>query len=478
MPELHFPWIEAAIIIPLIVSLSLWRVTDSHRQKIITSITSCIVLLLCTGEWIDFARLNIYEAHDHWDLTSWILNREILVVDALSAPLLPLAALLYTAIIATTLRTKTVRFSFRSALLSLSTLLATLSCRDAWMVILLLTLSSLPILHELSIRKRSNRIFLIHTILSILCMIFGQLFIDLSADSSRTHIIGGSLLTIGCLIRAGIFPMHCWITDLCEKSAFGTAILFLLPMTGAYAIMRLVFPIAPSYALQAIAILSLLSSIYAAAMSAVQVDIRRLFAYMFLSHSSLVLVGLELTTPIGLAGGLLVWLSAGIALLGFALALRSIEARTGRLSLQFFHGLQDQIPFLAGMFLITGLAAIGFPGTIGFIGMEMLLEGAVAIYPTVGVIVAITAAINGISIMRAYFLLFTGVNHPSTGSLACKPTERIAILLILLLIIGGGLWPQLGVHSRYHSAKELIQHRAPLSENVTRSHPESTTVSK
>ncbi len=39
------------------------------------------------------------------------------------------------------------------------------------------------------------------------------------------------------------------------------------------------------------------------------------------------------------------------------------------------------MPSLAGFFLLTGLASIGFPGTVGFIAMELLIEGAVEYYP-------------------------------------------------------------------------------------------------
>lgn len=121
----------------------------------------------------------------------------------------------------------------------------------------------------------------------------------------------------------------------------------------------------------------------------------------------------------------------------------------------------SHLPFLAGMTLITGLAAIGFPGTTGFIALEMLLEGVAEVYPAVGIVVAMTAALNGISVMRAYFHLFTGVKHSTTGSLSCVRVERLAILGILLLILGGGLFPQLGVSSRYEAAKDLMEHRSP-----------------
>ena len=49
----------------------------------------------------------------------------------------------------------------------------------------------------------------------------------------------------------------------------------------------------------------------------------------------------------------------------------------GRLSLADFHGLYDHSPALAVCFLVTGLASVGFPGTLGFVATELLVDGAV-----------------------------------------------------------------------------------------------------
>ncbi len=189
------------------------------------------------------------------------------------------------------------------------------------------------------------------------------------------------------LIRSGSVPVHCWMTDLFENASFATALLFVTPMAGAYAAVRLVLPISPDWALQSIAIISLITAVYAAGMALVQREARRFFAYLFLSNSSLVLVGLEVATPIGLTGGLCVWLSVGMSLAGFGLTLRALESRTGRMSLEKYHGLYDHMPALAAFFLLTGLASIGFPGTVGFVGAELLVEGAVGVYPVVGMLV-------------------------------------------------------------------------------------------
>ncbi len=161
------------------------------------------------------------------------------------------------------------------------------------------------------------------------------------------------------------------MTDLFEHVTFGTALLFVTPITGAYLAVRLVLPIAPEWVLHSIGVISLITAVYAAGMALVQREARRFFCYLFLSHSALVLVGLELVTPIGLTGALCVWFSVGLSLVGFGLTLRALEARRGRLFLRDFQGLYDHTPTLAVCFGLTGLASVGFPGTVGFVGMEL-----------------------------------------------------------------------------------------------------------
>jgi NADH-quinone oxidoreductase subunit M len=72
----------------------------------------------------------------------------------------------------------------------------------------------------------------------------------------------------------------------------------------------------------------------------------------------------------------------------------------------------------------------------------------------------VAAAVNGIAVVRAYFLLFTGGRHLSSVSLAITLRERVAVLTLAVLIIGGGLFPQPGVVSRYEAAAEILKDRA------------------
>ena len=80
-----------------------------------------------------------------------------------------------------------------------------------------------------------------------------------------------------------------------------------------------------------------------------------------------------------------------LSLGGFGLTLRALEARFGRLSLTDFHGLYEHSPTLAVCFLLTGLASVGFPGTLGFISTELLVDSAVEANPSVGIAVVAAA---------------------------------------------------------------------------------------
>jgi NADH-quinone oxidoreductase subunit M len=236
-----------------------------------------------------------------------------------------------------------------------------------------------------------------------------------------------------------------------------------------YVAVRLVLPIAPEWVLQSISVISLLTAVYAAGMATIQKNTRRFFAFLFLSHTSLILVGLELVgleenPAISLTGALSLWFSVALSLGGFGLTIRALEARFGRLSLGEFHGLYDHTPALAICFLLTGLASVGFPGTLGFVSTELLVDGAVEANLYIGIVVIAVAALNGIAVVRAYFMLFTGARHVSSVSLRIGLREQIAVLTLSALILGGGLFPQPGISSRYEAALGILADRKARRE--------------
>jgi NADH-quinone oxidoreductase subunit M len=454
MNELRLPWLELCILLPALGSLRVKFTRDPDAARRQSLIASGLTLACAIAAWLSFRSQHLLQAVDLRGPLARLLHDDLLVIDELSAPLLPLAALICFLTNLATLRAKVREFSFSRSLASEAILLATLGCKLPWGVVALLAAGTVPPYLELRKGRRPSRVYAIHMTLFVILLCWGQMLL------SRHPLPAIVLLTAAVLLRSGVVPVHCWMTDLFEHATFGTALLFVTPMVGAYGVTRLVLPTAPQWVLQVISLASLFTAIYAAGMALVQREGRRFYCYLLLSHSSLVLVGLEMVTPIGLTGALSLWLSVALSLTGFGLTMRCVEFRTGRISLSAFHGLYHHVPMLAGLFLLTGLASIGFPGTAGFVGLELLVAGAVQAYPIMGAAVVVVAALNSLAVMHAYFRIFTGKGHDTSIDLGIRPAERISVLVLTILIVGGGLFPQPGVTSRYQASARLAEERA------------------
>lgn len=462
MIELSLPWVELAVFAPLLGAAWVARLRDPDVARKWDLAFSGFSLACAIGAYLDFTMHHSAEAHDRWSIAERVLGYEPFVLDALSAPLLPMAALICFVTSLATLRVKMKRFPFALALASQAILLATFGCRHPWGIVGLLTIGVAPPLWDLWSRGKPMKVFGLHMALFVAMLVGGWALIERSPSPLAPSMAGVALLSAAILLRSGIAPAHCWITDLFEHASFGSAILFVTPMTGVYAAIRLLLATAPQEALRTIALISLFTAVYAAGMALVQRDARRFFCYLLLSHSSLVLVGLEVVTTIGLTGALWLWISVALSLTGFGLTLRAIESRAGRLELNKFHGMYEGSPTLAAFFLLTGLASVGFPGTVGFVGAELIVEGAVGVFPWVGLAVVLAAALNGIAVLQVYFRIFTGKPHVSSVSLRSRLPERLAVLALSVLILAGGLLPQAGLAARHDAAKQIIDARAEL----------------
>jgi NADH-quinone oxidoreductase subunit M len=224
----------------------------------------------------------------------------------------------------------------------------------------------------------------------------------------------------------------------------------------------LIVPRASPGMLRMIAILALGTAVYGAALALVQSSARRALGYLFMSQSALVMAGLDCTSVSALAGGLLVWLSAGLAFAGLARTVLVLEARRGRLDLTTYHGGYERMPVLAISFLVMGLACTGFPGTLGFVGQELLVDGAVDAFPVMGFAVVIASALTGLSVVRMYFSLFCGRSEALANSgarLGLRPREAWTFVALVLALVGLGVAPRPLVNSRFAASDDILRLR-------------------
>src|SRR5262249_19249557 len=175
----------------------------------------------------------------------------------------------------------------------------TFACAEPWVLIGLLAAGTVPPYAELRNRDASTRVYVLHMALFIGLLAAGWALVQWGGSRPGVT-LGSAALLAAVLVRCGAVPVHCWLTDWFEHASFGNALLFVTPLTGAYAAVRLVLPVAPDWVLHGLGLVSLVTAVYAAGMATVQRDARRFFAYLFLSHASLVLVGLELVTTVSL----------------------------------------------------------------------------------------------------------------------------------------------------------------------------------
>jgi NADH-quinone oxidoreductase subunit M len=449
MNALVWPWLELTLFLPLVGAVVLQFVSGVERKARICLVAMGASLLCSLMPWV----LLSADAGVH-DSLLVIQGRPLFRVDGLSAPLLPATALIHFLIVLSTARTKLPRLSFSWLLISETIRLGIFACQAPWPLIAMLAFSTIPPYVDLVQRGRPTRVYVLHMALFVCLMVVGWAFFD------QGYRWGAVALLLAILVRSGTIPMHLWVADLFEHASFAVSLLSMTSIAGVYVAIRLVLPVAPDWVLYSLGVFSLATAVYAAGMAIVQREARRFFSYLILSHASLVMLGLELHTAISLTGTLCLWYSVMLSLGGLGLTLRAVEARYRRLSLADHHGLYELSPALALCFLVTGLASVGFPGTLGYVSTELLVDGAVGANLWVGIGVVLAGMLNSIAVLRAYLRLFTGTKAVSPVALGMFPRERFAVLLLTAVILGGGLFPQRGVVDRFGVAKGLLRTRA------------------
>ncbi|MCA9606982.1 MAG: hypothetical protein KC619_15350, partial [Myxococcales bacterium] len=215
-------------------------------------------------------------------------------------------------------------------------------------------------------------------------------------------------LAAGLAIREAMVPAHSWLPRFVERAPMGIVVAFVTPQVGVYAHLRFLSGGLPPNIEYVIAALGAVTVVLGAALGVAQRKARRGLGYLLMSQTALVAFGLEAHTEAGRSGALVAWLVSGLALAGLAMTLAALEARRGELSLDRPSGSFRRIPMLASAYLILGLASVGLPGTLGFIGEDLLVQGSVERFPFLGLTLIVGTALNTITIVRSFFALFTG----------------------------------------------------------------------
>lgn len=330
------------------------------------------------------------------------------------------------------------RLTLRRMLALLAVAMGFVAVREPAMLALLWTLSPWIVWTEL--RERFGRrgvaqLFAVYHVASVV------LFLAAVALGQLGWTVLSPLLFLAAIgLREAVLPGHSWFPRFVEMAPLGLVVAFIAPQLGVVVQVEVLGDALPADLAWFIPYVGGATALIAAALGLVQTSARRSLAYLLMSQTAIVSLGLDGSSEIARVGALLLWQVLALATTGFAMTLSVLEARRGALSLANHSGSFARTPRMAAGFMLMGLASVGFPTTLGFIAEDLLAQGAMETHPISAFVLIGATALNGMTVMRAFFRLFSG-HRIHTGETDLTLRESCALTLLLLALVLGGLAP-------------------------------------
>ena len=251
-------------------------------------------------------------------------------------------------------------------------------------------------------------------------------------------------LFIGFGVKMPVFPLHGWLPLAHVEAPSPVSILLsgVLLKMGAYGLIRAAetLPAALLATQDWLALLAFVSLLYGGILAWRQQDLKAMVAYSSISHMGVVLLGIATLNVTGLTGAVVQMVAHGLTAATLFLVVGLLYQRTHSRDLADYGCLLGRAPRFAFFIAFGLLAAIGLPGSAGFIAELHVLVGSFARWG--GWIVLVLA---GMLIGAAYGLRVVGrlclKGLPAQDIADMTRTETTAAALLGLTIVGLGVWP-------------------------------------
>lgn len=251
-------------------------------------------------------------------------------------------------------------------------------------------------------------------------------------------------LFIGFGVKMPVFPLHGWLPLAHVEAPSPVSILLsgVLLKMGAYGLIRAAetLPAALLATQDWLAALALISLLYGGVLAWRQQDLKAMVAYSSISHMGVVLLGIATLNVTGLTGAVMQMVAHGLTAATLFLIVGLLYQRTHSRDLADYGCLLGRAPRFAFFTAFALLAAIGLPGSAGFIAELHALVGGFARWGGWVLIVCV-----GMLVGAAYGLRVIGRlcmrGLPAQEIADMTRTETVAAAILGLGIAALGVWP-------------------------------------
>ncbi len=271
---------------------------------------------------------------------------------------------------------------------------------------------------------------------------------NLAAQSMPEHLQALAFLgfLIGFGVKMPIFPLHGWLPLAHVEAPSPISILLsgILLKMGAYGLIRTVTMLpAAAHLLQPLLVfLALLGMIYGGLLAWRQTDLKAMVAYSSVSHMGIVLLGIAALNEIGLKGAVLQMTAHGLIAGAMFLLVGLLYERTHTRNIQDYSSLIQVMPRFAVFMTLTLFAAMGLPGSVGFIAELHTMIGGFQEWGGLMAVFSLSILVSAAYAIRTIALLFTGPVRPQLQHIQDLRTyELLAAGILVSGIVLFGLLP-------------------------------------
>ncbi|HJN64413.1 MAG TPA: NADH-quinone oxidoreductase subunit L [Flavobacteriales bacterium] len=224
------------------------------------------------------------------------------------------------------------------------------------------------------------------------------------------------LIFIGGAGKSAMFPLHIWLPDAMEGPTPVSALIHAATMVvaGVYLVARLfpIFSAVDPIALEIVAIVGGLSSLFAAIIACTQIDIKRVLAFSTMSQIGYMMLALGVSGMGAEGTGFMASMFhlfthamfKALLFLGAGSIIHAVHSN----NLTDMGNLRKYMPITHITFLIACLAIAGVPPFSGFFSKDEILVAAMAHNPIYFWIEWLVAGLTAFYMFRLYFGIFWG----------------------------------------------------------------------